>query len=86
MGTELFFEFGVGGFDGLDEEGVLAPVVEGGAVDLEFRGDGGNLESEAESEGGGGLDRSQVGVRAGGVLHTAPRMAGGLVAFTIPSV
>ena len=55
-------------------------------MDFEFRGDGGNLESEAEGYGGGGLDRSQVGVRAGGVLHTAPRMVGGLLAFTIPSV
>jgi hypothetical protein len=41
LGAELFLEFGVGGFDGFEEEGILGPVVESGAVDFEFRGDGG---------------------------------------------
>ena len=58
LGAELLLEFGVGRFDGFKEEGVLGPVVEGGAVDFEFRGDGGNLESEAEGDGSGGLDGS----------------------------
>ena len=93
LGAELFFEFGVGGFDGFDEEGILGPVVEGGAVDLEFGGDGGNLESEAEGDGRGGLDGSQICVEIcrfrggdglGEVFHTAPRMKGVGKALTVP--
>ena len=48
----------MGRFDGFEEEGIFGPVVEGGAVDLEFRGDGGDFESEAEGDGRGSLDGS----------------------------
>jgi len=49
---------GVGRFDGFEEAGIFGPVVEGGAVDIEFRGDGGDFESEAEGDSSGGLDGS----------------------------
>ena len=73
LSAELFLEFGVGGFYGFEEAGVFGPVVESGAVDIEFRGDGGTLESEAWGDGRGGLDGSQMSAevgrfRGGGVL------------------
>jgi len=95
LGAELFFEFSVSCFYGLDEDRILGPVVEGGAVDFEFRGDGGNLKSKAEGDGGGGLDGGQIGVeicrirrlrRVGGVSHTAPRMEGARGAITGPTL
>ena len=58
MRAELFLELGIGGFDGFEEEGILGPVVESGAMDFEFRGNGGNLEPEAERDGSGGLNGS----------------------------
>ena len=63
--AELFLEFGVGRFDGFEEAGIFGPVVEGGAVDIEFRGDGGTLESEAWGDGRGGLDGSQISAEVG---------------------
>ena len=83
----------MGRFDGFEEAGIFGPVVEGGAVDIEFRGDGGDFESEAEGDSSGGLDGSQIGVeicrfrgmgRMGEVCHTAPRMKGVGKTLTVP--